>query len=133
MNKDLEDMLNIQESDIEVLSKPGIPSKVNGPIDLDRDILIARENIEALMTAGQGALDELMSIAQQSQHPRAYEVISTLIKTMLEGNRDIIDLYDKKKKIKEESATPENNTTNNNLFVGSTKDLKEMLNKLEDE
>jgi hypothetical protein len=96
--------------------------------EIDTDAKYVRQNLYDLLEKGHGAIDELLAVADQSQHPRAYEVLATMIKTMAETNRDLLDLHQKKKALVDQEKKPEN-TVNNNLFVGSTKDLLELLNK----
>lgn len=99
--------------------------------DVDNDAKYVRQNLYDIIEKGHGAIDELLSIADQSQHPRAYEVLSGLMKTMVETNKDLMNLHDMKKKLKKEENP--NKTVNNNLFVGSTTELLKMMNKEKDE
>jgi len=99
--------------------------------DVDNDAKYVRQNLYDIIEKGHGAIDELLSIADQSQHPRAYEVLSGLMKTMVETNKDLMNLHDMKKKLKKEDNP--NKTVNNNLFVGSTTELLKMMNKEKDE
>jgi hypothetical protein len=72
------------------------------------------------------AVEEMLGIAKQSQHPRAFEVVATLLNTQREASKDLLDLHKKKKELKHEDKDgPE--TINNNLFVGSTADLLKMI------
>jgi len=99
----------------------------------ETDVAYVRKNMYDLIEKGTRSMDELLTIADQSQHPRSYEVLSGLIKNMSELNKDLIDLHDKKKKLlntEQENVSP--NTVNNNLFVGSTSDLLKMINQEND-
>jgi hypothetical protein len=96
----------------------------------ETDIDFVRKNMYDLIEKGTQSMDELLAIADQSQHPRSYEVLSGLIKNLSELNKDLLDLHDKKKKllnIQPTNTTP--STVNNNLFVGSTSDLLKMINQ----
>jgi hypothetical protein len=95
---------------------------------VDADLKYVRENLYDLISSGSTAIDQMMAIADQSQHPRAYEVLSNMIRQMVETNKDLLDMHEKKNKIstkKEEQSS----TVNNNLFVGSTKDILELIQK----
>jgi hypothetical protein len=72
------------------------------------------------------ALEQLIDIADQSQHPRAYEVISTLINTIVSANKDLLDLSKKKKEIAASDKKEGPQTINNNLIL-TTADLQKML------
>ena len=88
------------------------------------------EDIQGVMTTGEEAMREMLEIAKQSEHPRAFEVVSTLMKTVLDANKDFADISSKKRFVKEEINGPkenaQTNVTNNNLIV-STADLLKMI------
>lgn len=93
------------------------------------DFDYARTNIYGVIEKGMEALDNLGRIADQSQHPRAYEVYSTVMKTILDANKDLLDIQ---KKIRDlESADEPRNqnakSVTNNLFVGSTAELQKAI------
>ena len=70
-----------------------------------------------------------MKVAQEGDHPRAYEVLSQLIKTVSEVNKDMLDLHKKVSDIETtEKKLVQNNTTNNSFFVGSTSELQDLIN-----
>ena len=96
----------------------------------NNDYEYARQNIYAVIETGANALDELAQIAAQSQSPRAYEVLSTLVKTLVDANRDLMALKEKNIEINQKSETNYNsdNRIQNNLFVGSTAELQKILN-----
>lgn len=94
------------------------------------DIEQARNNIKNIIEQGDDALKEMISVAKQSESPRAFEVTSTLMKTLLDANKDFVEMSTKKKYAKEElngpKETAQTNVTNNNLIL-STADLLKMM------
>jgi len=94
------------------------------------DIEAVRKNVADVIETGKDAMMEMLEIAKQSEQPRAFEVVSTLMKTLLDANKDYADISTKKKFAKEEINAPkeaaQTNTVNNNLIV-STADLLKML------
>lgn len=94
----------------------------------EADFTFARENMMQAILAGQDAVQEMFDIAKQSQHPRAYEVMSLLLKTILEGNKQLIEIQ--KIKAEAENLGDGPKTVNNNLFVGSTTDLHRFIKQL---
>jgi hypothetical protein len=90
-----------------------------------RDIELAKKNIENIISLGDDAVKEMVEIAKQSESPRAFEVVSTLMKTLLDANKDYVEMSTKKRYAKEEHKA-ETNVTNNNLIV-STADLLKMI------
>jgi hypothetical protein len=101
---------------------------VEPPKDMrtEKDLEYARENLYHLIEKGRDALDGILDLAGQSQHPRAFEVAGQLIKTISDTNNDLVKLH---KSAKEVLSDPNNgpNKVTNNLFVGSTADLTKLL------
>ena len=95
-----------------------------------QDIEQARSNIKNIITHGDDALKEMMSLAKQSESPRAFEVASTLMKTLLDANKDFVEMSMKKKYAVDEVNAPkeaaQTNVVNNNLIL-STTDLLKMI------
>ena len=125
---------NIDEHLDEVLGVINMPKKeitkvekvkplVNGQ-DEDTDFQYARENLYNLIERGQDGLEELLEIAKQSEHPRAFEVVGQMIDKLTTTNKELLNLHKTKKDIKTEKG-PTNVT--NALYVGSTADLQKML------
>jgi hypothetical protein len=99
---------------------------------IDNDFEYARGNLYQVIENGSNALADLLQVAQQGQHPRAYEVVATLVRTLSDANIALMDLTKKKQDITGESVKNPN-TVNNNLFVGSTGDLQKLIKKELDE
>lgn len=118
-------------------SEENLPTTYQPTVSKDKqaeaDVEYVRGNMYDLIEKGTRSMDELLAIADQSQHPRSYEVLSGLIKNLSELNKDLIDLHDKKKKLINTEQPTAPSTVNNNLFVGSTSDLLKMINKENDE
>tara|TARA_R110001592_G_scaffold99748_4_gene283930 strand:- start:152 stop:610 length:459 start_codon:yes stop_codon:yes gene_type:complete len=99
-----------------------------------KDLTKVRENIEGVIELGNEAVREMLEIAKQSESARGFEVVSTLMKTLLDANKDFADVSTKKKFAIEEINAPkeaaQTNVTNNNLIV-STADLLKMLKDTE--
>jgi len=93
---------------------------------LANDFNHARDNIKELIETGKQAVDGIMKVAIESDSPRAYEVASLLIKTISELNKDLMVVHEKSENIQKEKVT---NITNNSIYVGSTTDLQNLINK----
>ena len=96
-------------------------------VNTSDDYTFARENIRSILEKGNEALEQMLTIANLSQHPRSYEVVSELIKSLASTNKDLLDLAEKNKRIE---MIGENNhqTINNNLYI-STAELQKLLTK----
>ena len=94
---------------------------------INNDYKYSREVLYDLIEKGRNALEDMIEVARESEHPRAFEVLSGLIKNTADINDKLLDLNKKFKDTnkKDKSATVGNTT--NNLFVGSTTDLQRML------
>ena len=99
--------------------------------DVDADYQYQRENFYALIERGQDAVEGILELAQESDHPRAYEVAGNLIKSVADVTEKLVDLQTKMKKLKEVPNKGPNKVTNA-LFVGSTTELQKMLKKKDD-
>jgi len=96
------------------------------------DFETARANIHEVIQNGQEAMFKLGEIANSSQHPRAFEVLAKLMETMLQANKDLMELQSKIREINSADAPMNEHakTINNNLFVGSTSELQKMIENM---
>ena len=101
------------------------PSSVNEN-DLEEDYEYQRRQFYNLVEKGSDAIDGILELAKESEHPRTYEVAGQLIKNVAEVTEKLGDLQKKMKDLKELPNTAPKNVTNA-LFVGSTTDLQKML------
>tara|TARA_Y100001938_G_scaffold135985_1_gene198310 strand:- start:437 stop:841 length:405 start_codon:yes stop_codon:yes gene_type:complete len=96
--------------------------------DVSADYKYSRENFYNLIERGQDAIDGILELAKESEHPRTYEVAGQLIKNVGETTEKLLDLQRKLKDLKEVPNTAPKNVTNA-LFVGSTAELQKMIKK----
>ena len=96
--------------------------------DIDNDHKYSRENYYNLIEKGQEAIEGILEVAKEGQHPRAYEVAGNLIKSVADTVDKLQDLNKKLKDLKELPKTA-NANIKNALFVGSTAELQKMLKK----
>jgi len=95
-------------------------------VDLDQDYDYTRDNLKEVIGKGSTALDGILELAQESEHPRAYEVVGQIIKSVVDANIQLIELQKNMKALKKKDATGPKNITNA-LFVGSTHELQKLL------
>jgi hypothetical protein len=91
------------------------------------DYEYARRNNYDIIEKGMSALEDIIDIAKQSESARAFEVATNLMKTMLDANKDLLELAQKNKELTREDKVADKLVTNNNLFVGSSAELLKML------
>ena len=101
--------------------------------DIEDDYKYQRDNFYNLVEKGSAAIDGILELAKESEHPRTYEVAGNLIKQVAEVTEKLGDLQEKMRKLKEVPSNAPRNVTNA-LFVGSTMELQKMLkDNLKDE
>lgn len=93
--------------------------------NIENDYKYARENLYNVIERGTDALNGIVDLAQQSQHPRSFEVVADLIRTLSAANKDLLSIQKQVKDLQPEEKGPSKVT--NNLFVGSTKDITDLL------
>tara|TARA_E500000178_G_scaffold355683_1_gene429230 strand:- start:127 stop:534 length:408 start_codon:yes stop_codon:yes gene_type:complete len=107
--------------------------KVEVPDEIDNDYKYARENLYGVIEKGTDALDNLIDLAKASEHPRAFEVVSQLTKTLVDANKDLLDIQKKVKDLKREDKKDNPKNVTNALFVGSTAELQKMISGRDDD
>lgn len=141
INKEgLSDVLNIeykvQEAEIissEVIEHDPIQSEpLTDTQEIEYDISVVRSNYHDIIESGKEMLNRAQEIAEQSEHPRALEVFSGLLKNLADINSQLLDVHVKKKEILEVKSEPQVNQVTNNtaVFVGTMTDL---IKKIKDE
>lgn len=110
-----------------VVTKDDIKEKI------DSDFTYAREQIYNVLVKSQEAVEDMVDIARQSQHPKSYEVLNSMLKTLADVATNLVDLQKKQQEIMKMSGNQPSDqpqTINNNLFVGSTSELQKMIGQM---
>ena len=123
----LDELLDIQGEIVEVEKR--LPTLAKGSYtkqeEQSSDYKYSREVFYGLVERGQDAIEGILDIARESEHPRVYEVAGQLIKTVSETTEKLIDLQAKMKELDKDDSMP--NKVSNNLFVGSSTELQRLL------
>jgi hypothetical protein len=127
--------MNINKNLANFFNVSNLPEKQSKPLEggtfdvnnFNRDYEKAQKNIKDLIGNGNIALESALKVATESDSPRAFEVVAILLKTMADLNNNMLDIHKKAKDTT--SSKTEIKQTNNSVFVGSTKDLQNLLNK----
>ena len=135
MSNSIDKALGVVEKLATPLSYYDAPSK-SKPIvtlgdDIDDDYKYQRDNFYNLVEKGSAAIEGILELAKEGEHPRGYEVAGNLIKQVAEVAEKLGDLQEKMKRLKEVPNTAPKNVTNA-LFVGSTAELQKMLKGKDD-
>lgn len=125
LNEKLSEALDI--TPIEVLP-PAETTSLVPKTSVDDDAEFARCNIRSLIEKGNQAMDNLLQVANASEHPRAYEVAANLIKNLSELNKDLLEIQKRRKDLSpQESSSVKNVNVDKAVFVGSTAELVKLL------
>lgn len=95
----------------------------------ENDFELVRRIKHGLLVKGEEALEDMIEVARATEHPRAYEVLSGMLKNVSDAGDSLIDIHKKKHDMEKKDIPAIPSTTNNNVFVGSTTDLQRMLMK----
>ena len=129
INDNLSEIFDIEPiQQVEVL--PAIVNKSNTELvvndDVELDSALARKNIKGLLDKGGVAIDNLLLVAQESEHPRAYEVAANFIKTLSDLNKDLLEIQKQKQSLRPQEITNSINVERA-VFVGSTAELLKQI------
>ena len=120
----------VEKNPIEIMKQAPVPVAPKNT-DADTDFETGRNELYKMLEKGNTAIDGILNLAKEGEHPRAYEVAGQLIKTQSEIAQNLLDLQGTLKKIKEEKGNVPKNVTNA-LFVGSTTELQKLIKKNKD-
>ena len=126
LEENMEDMLDIETSETDVKEK-----KLSNDVteDREKDYEYTRAELYRLIDQGQEAVQGALEVAQESGHPRAFEVATNAMKQVADMTDKLMDLQKKVKDLDEEKKGP-SKVTNNAMFVGSTSELQKMLKQM---
>jgi hypothetical protein len=116
-------------SEVEVITHTEIV-EIESVDVVETDTEFARKNIRSLIDKGNVAVDNLLQVSKESEHPRAYEVVAGLMKTMADLNKDLLELQKRKKDLQPQLDNVSNRgniTVEKAVFVGSTAELLKQI------
>ena len=129
----LDELLDINNEAEEVVKETNrqlVPRDQNGRFterkdEQQVDYKYTRNTLYGLVERGQDAIEGILDLAKESEHPRTYEVAGQLIKTVSETSEKLLQIQKMMDDL--EDDRPKNQTTHQNLFVGSTAELQKLL------
>jgi len=134
IDKQLDDILDINteiKAEVEILPKK-LPAVHDRGESIVNDYKYARENLYGLVERGQDAIEGILDVAKETEHPRAYEVAGQLLKTVADTAEKLLDLQRKIKDLEKDDDIKKVGTQHNHLYVGSTSELQKFLKKNKD-
>ena len=113
---------------------PVVPKKIKSNVDqgqinndTENDVEYSRQKMKELIDMSSEAIQNMMALAAETEHPRAFEVLSNMIKQASEMSQDLVKLQKTRKEITQSKEESNGKTTNNVIFVGSTNELQKFL------
>jgi hypothetical protein len=107
-----------------------LSTKYNEP-DLKQDLTDAyqqsKENLQGIIDQGSEAMEEILNIAKAGQHPRAFEVYGTLLKNMVDANKELLNIQKQMRDMDEDKKKQSGTTIDKAIFVGSTAELNKLI------
>lgn len=131
VDEKLEDVFNLPKSVGDIVEQePIILTPVEKTDIASTDFEAVRSNLYSIIEKGNKAINGILHVASEGDSPRAYEVVSQLIKSVADANKDLLQLHKQLKEIKNDtpaSTQSAQNITNQSIFVGSTNELQKLL------
>lgn len=125
----IEDALNVETEIVPAEEKP--KKRTERIVDIDKDIKkdydYSRGQLYDIIEKGQEALSGILDVANNTDHPRAYEVAGQLVKSVSDATEKLIALQQKMQDLEEGPKSKQKVTNNNALFVGSTAELSKLI------
>jgi hypothetical protein len=126
LNQNLSEIFDVEP--IEEKPIESLPVVIDDSVNqVDADAEFARSNMRTLITNGNDALEKLAYVADQSESPRAYEVLATMMKNLAEMNKDLLELQKRKRELAPQSESAKGVNIDKAVFVGSTTELLKMI------
>jgi len=129
IDNQLDDILGIEKEikqEVQVIPKK-LPKVNDRGESIVNDYKYARENLYGLVERGQDAIDGILEVAKETEHPRAYEVAGQLLKTVGETAEKLLHIQKQIKDLEKDDDVKKVGTQHNHLYVGSTSELQKFL------
>lgn len=136
LNKNLADIFDINpisdpiNDDSNQKKKTMLPTNYNAP-DMKQDLTDAyqqsKENLQGIIDQGKEAMEDILEIAKAGQHPRAFEVYGTLLKNMVDANKELLNIQKQMRDMDEDKKKQSGTTIDKAIFVGSTAELNKLI------
>ncbi len=128
LNDNLSEIFDIEPMEQpEVLPAVKPTTEIVASDEVETDAALARKNIKGLLDKGGAAIDNLLLVAQESEHPRAYEVAANFIKTLGDLNKDLLEIQKQKQSLRPVEVNNQSINVEKAVFVGSTAELLKQI------
>ena len=131
--KNMQEIFEIEPVSIDAGSAPAIIEETpliptdNAQADLMDAYEQSKTNLEEIINKGKDALEDIISVAQESEHPRAYEVAAKMIDSMVNANKELLAIQKQMRELTGQKNSNASTHIDNAVFVGSTADLGKLI------
>jgi len=125
--KNMEEIFEIDIAPIEKTTEMIRQANSEVSVDANKDYEYTRGELYRLISQEKEAVQGALEVAQESGHPRAYEVAVNAMKQVSDMTDKLIDLQHKMKSLGKEDKKSSPTTVNNTMFIGTTADLQKMI------
>ena len=130
-DKKMEEIFDVVPAPEEKKEKLPVVLTKDNDLELKQDLSDAyqqsKENLQGIIDQGQEAMAEILEIAKQGQHPRSFEVYGTLLKNMVDANKELLNIQKQMREMDNVKKEVNNTTIDKAIFVGSTEELNKFL------
>lgn len=124
INQNLSEIFDVEPLEITSKETPVVEViEATDSNDAEADFAFARKNVKDLIKQGSAAVGNILEVAKASEHPRAYEVAATMLKTMADMNKDLLDMQKKRQDLNPKAVETQQINVDKAVFVGSTAEL----------
>jgi GTP cyclohydrolase II len=127
-NKNFSDALDVDNVELKIEKSLAVISDYNNKDnEFKEDYEKSRENLYQLLDTGKDAVEGILEVAKETDHPRAYEVVGQLLKTVTDTNIQLLEIQQKRIDIENAEVKQGDTNIQNALFIGSTADLQKLM------
>ncbi len=127
-NKNFSDALDVDDVELKIEKSLAVISDYNNKDnEFKEDYEKSRENLYQLLDTGKDAVEGILEVAKETDHPRAYEVVGQLLKTVTDTNIQLLEIQQKRIDIENAEVKQGDTNIQNALFIGSTADLQKLM------
>jgi hypothetical protein len=130
-DKKISEFFDVTSVEVKKESKPVVLQQNYNKPDMKQDLTDAyqqsKENLQEIIDQGKDAMEELRQIASAGQHPRAFEVYGTLLKNMVDANKELLNIQKQMREMDEDKKKQSGTNIDKAIFVGSTAELNKLI------
>ncbi len=130
-DKSMEKIFDVAPTEQKTEILPAVKNNSSVDADLKEDLVDAyqqsKDNLQDIIDQGKEAMNEILEIAKAGQHPRAFEVYGTLLKNMVDANKELLNIQKQMRDMDGKKKNDGDTRIDKAIFVGSTAELNKLI------